>query len=428
MARFHNLNDWLTWQENLHSTEIDMGLERVYQVALKLDLIRSPSAISHDYSGELCSKQTVITVAGTNGKGSCIATLEQMLVAQHYQVGSYTSPHLQHYCERICINGLPVSEGKVCDAFAAIDQARGNISLTYFEFGTLAALWVFAQAKLDYVLLEVGLGGRLDAVNIVDTDVAVITSIDIDHQDWLGDNRDIISAEKLGIARATRPLIIAETALTPHLQMAIETYSAHVVGQRYSYRPIDRHSWYFVIGDRQLKLVMPSLALPSVAAALYVLTLLDKVPENPDRLMSKLSMSGRFECVLINNISVIYDVAHNPAAALLLSKRLHESPIQGKTIAVVAMMRDKDIEAVIACLAGAIEQWYIGGLTQTARAATVAELIPVLEQHQQVFTASDTIEAAFQAALTAVEPHDRIIVFGSFFTVAAVKAIANNID
>ncbi|MGH1486079.1 MAG: bifunctional tetrahydrofolate synthase/dihydrofolate synthase [Cellvibrionaceae bacterium] len=427
MARFYNLNDWLTWQEGLHSAEIDMGLERVYQVALNLNLINPPSVISHNYSGELCGKQTVVTVAGTNGKGSCISTLQQSLISQEYQVGSYTSPHLHHYCERICVNGLPVSERSVCDAFEAIDQARGNISLTYFEFGTLAALWIFVQAKLDYVLLEVGLGGRLDAVNIVDTDIAIITSIDIDHQDWLGDNRDVISAEKLGIARASRPLIIAETALTPNLHLAIKTYSAHVVDQNYSYEVIDSNSWCLNIGDQQLRLAMPSLALSSVAAALYVLTLLEKIPKDLNGLMSKLNMSGRFECASANNIPVIYDVAHNPAAALLLSKRLHNSPIEGKTMAVVAMMRDKDVEAIFTCLADDIEHWYISGLIQTARAATVDELIPVLERHNQAFTASDTIESAFQTALTVAEPHDRIVVFGSFFTVAAVQSVVSDL-
>jgi len=227
MPRFSLLSDWLAWLETLHPQAIDLGLSRIHQVANKLNLLRAPSFISHEHSAALAVEAgRVFTVAGTNGKGSCVATIEQTLIAQHYKVGSYTSPHLHHYCERIRIDGKPADDSLVCDAFAAIDEARGNISLTYFEFGTLAALWIFVQQQIPYVVLEVGLGGRLDAVNIVDADIAIVTSIAVDHEEWLGSDREVIAVEKLGVTRKDRPTVIAEQDLTKSLLDFIQTQQA----------------------------------------------------------------------------------------------------------------------------------------------------------------------------------------------------------
>ncbi len=457
MSRFNTLSDWLNWLEQLHPTEIDLGLQRVYSVADKLNLLKSPTSVSHDYSGELNldpsveekpsqsnpnasnpssadsdNKATVITIAGTNGKGSCISVLEKCLLEQGQHVASYTSPHLHHFCERIRIDGQTVDEDLVCKAFAAIDNARGDTSLTYFEFGTLAALWIFALKQIPYVLLEVGLGGRLDAVNIVDADLAIITSIDIDHQAWLGNDRNIISQEKLGVARLTRPLIIAETNLTPNLQVAGEQYPALVVGRDYF---VSVHSnnvqcdeWEFQWNGKTVLLPLPKLPLPSVAAAILALNVLDQCPEYQKlkSLMEAMVLPGRFEKVTVDGISVIYDVAHNPAAAIELVKRLERDSQKGsdtgKTFAVTAVMSDKDQSAMIGPLSPQIHHWYLGDLPDIPRAASATLLADLLAEQHCSFTVKSRIEDAFQAALAAADSHDRIVVFGSFFTVGAIQA------
>jgi dihydrofolate synthase/folylpolyglutamate synthase len=425
MSRFTHLSDWLSWQEQVHPKEIDLGLERIYQVALDLDIISPASDISHQYSGSLKGEHTVITVAGTNGKGSCIATLEKCLLAQNKQVGCYTSPHLHHYCERIRINGKPVSEEMVCDAFSAIDSARGSISLTYFEFGTLAALWIFIQEKVPYVLLEVGLGGRLDAVNIIDTNIAVVTSIDLDHQDWLGDSRELISQEKLGIARNSRPLIIAEANLTPSLELAAKNYPASLIERDYSLKELDSHSWQLTLEGKSINLPLPSLSLPSVAAALVALNHLGIFPENLDRVMADISLPGRYQKTLINGITVVFDVAHNPAAANLLAEKLKIDPVEGKTVALLSIMADKDLEGVVFPLTSQVSHWYLGTLNENNRAVDKEALALILEKQGLSYTCEDSVESSFQAALADSEQHDRIVVFGSFFTVAAIQSIAN---
>ena len=264
MARFTQLQDWLSWLEQLHPKAIDLGLQRVYSVASNLNLLKPSTSISHEFSGAFNSDDinacpTVVTIAGTNGKGSCVSVLEQALVNQKSSskacVGSYTSPHLHHFCERIRIDQQPVSEALVCDAFADIDRARGDISLTYFEFGTLAALWIFARKNIPYILLEVGLGGKLDAVNIVDADIAVVTSIDIDHEDWLGSDRNIISQEKLGVARTGRPLIIAEANMTPALKLAAEKAECLLIDRDFSLNAVENKpdQWHLKYGEFSLQ-------------------------------------------------------------------------------------------------------------------------------------------------------------------------------
>lgn len=446
MSRFNSLVDWLSWQEQLHSKNIDLGLERVFTVATRLGLLNAPTEISHAYSGSLranepSADQTVITIAGTNGKGSCVTTLEKCLGAQGCQVGSYTSPHLHHYCERIRIDGQPVSESIVCDAFSAIDEARGDISLTYFEFGTLAALWIFSQANIPYVLLEVGLGGRLDAVNIVDSDVAVITSIDIDHEDWLGSDRNIISQEKLGVARAFKPLIIAEMDLTPALLTAANDHACLLIGRDYRLELCDEHSWCWILEssrsgsysplsednlEKKMDLPLPSLPVNSVAAAICVLECLGRVPQDIAQIVSSLSLSGRFEQATIGDMPVIFDVAHNPAAARALAQRLDLSKVEGRTLAVTAMMADKDHQQIIQPLSAMIDYWYLGNLSDNPRALESGALADLLEAQDQTSIVNPTIEAAFKSALADANAGDRIVVFGSFFTVAAIQAFIDD--
>jgi dihydrofolate synthase/folylpolyglutamate synthase len=471
MSRFTDLNDWLFWLEKLHPKAIDLGLQRVYTVACALDLLGPASPVSHEFSGAFKSQDTrstptVITVAGTNGKGSCVSVLEQSLTYSSTNssntnstvqagaanfIGSYTSPHLHHFCERIRINMQPVSEALVCAAFAAIDAARGELSLTYFEFGTLAALWIFAQKNIPVIVLEVGLGGRLDAVNIVDADIAVVTSIDIDHEEWLGSDRNIISQEKLGVARAGRPLIIAETNLTPALILAANNDNSLLIDRDFFIRlhgdtqtvvteqagnpkepdnSIQTNHWQFQCKDLACVLPLPSLPLPSVAAAFVVLYLLKIMPtqKHLTTLMQRLTLKGRFQKTIVANNCVIYDVAHNPAAAIYLAKRLLQEPAcnRGKTLAVMAVMSDKDHDAILKPLLGVIDHWYIGDLTNLPRAARAQDLSVLLRRHRCLYDIELTIENAFHKASSVAGEHDRIVVFGSFYTVAAIQSLANH--
>jgi dihydrofolate synthase/folylpolyglutamate synthase len=475
MSRFTHLNDWLSWLETLHPKAIDLGLQRVYTVACALDLIQPASPISHEFSGAFKpqsakSTPTIITVAGTNGKGSCVTVLEQSLtyssansstnssntnstaqaVAVNF-VGSYTSPHIHHFCERIRIDMQPVSEALVCAAFTAIDAARGELSLTYFEFGTLAALWIFAQKNIPVIVLEVGLGGRLDAVNIVDADIAVVTSIDIDHEEWLGSDRNIISQEKLGVARARRPLIIAETDLTLALSLAVQNDSSLLIDRDFfihlqgdtqaavkdeadnyveSGNLIQANHWQFQYRGLACILPLPSLPLPSVAAALVVLDWLKIMPnqESLIALMKRLTLTGRFQKAVVDNNCVIYDVAHNPAAAIYLAKRLLQEPTNnsGKTFAVMAVMSDKDHDAILKPLLNVIDHWYLGDLTNLPRAARAQDLSVLLRRNHCSYDIESTIENAFHKASSVAGEHDRIVVFGSFYTVAAIQSFVDH--
>lgn len=433
MPRFSQLSDWLAWLETLHPSAIDLGLERVYQVAQALQLFQSPSDFSRpcseEHSGVLNIAQSkIFMVAGTNGKGSCVATIEQALVDQGYAVGSYTSPHLHEYSERIRINGIPVSDALICDAFAAIDQARNNISLTYFEFGTLAALWIFVQKKLPYVVLEVGLGGRLDAVNIVDADIAIITSIDVDHEEWLGSDRNIIAQEKLGITRPNKPAIITEEQLTPSLIEFTQQHTPSYVLQQDFYIENSTAlswSWKPSAHAEPITLPMPALPLTSVVAGLQALAIAGLLPEPAQlqSLLASIQLAGRFQQVSIAGKSVIYDVAHNPAAAKALAKKLLLTQEQGQTTqAIFALMADKDISAIIGELQGVIDGWHYAALIDNSRSASAEMIGDVLHQcHQQQATAYDHITHAFDSALSQSTEHDRIIVFGSFFTVEAIQ-------
>lgn len=434
MPRFSKLSDWLAWLETLHPTSIDLGLSRIYRVARQLSLLNSPSSISHASSGALASGAYVFTVAGTNGKGSCVTTIEHMLRAQNKNVGSYTSPHLHHYCERIKINGRSVDEAMVCDAFAAIDSARGDTSLTYFEFGTLAALWIFSQQNIPYVVLEVGLGGRLDAVNIVDANVAVVTSIAVDHEEWLGSDREKIAREKLGVTRPKMPVVIAETNLTNSLLEFIQFHrqeaTVAVINDTFSATLTDHQHWYWHHNATSSLLPLPALPIHSVVAGLEALSLSDLLPKQDDisSILSSISLEGRYQQQYVAGREVIFDVAHNPAAATMLANRLRLSAEKSdgahqvsKTFAVFSVMEDKDIAGIVSPLNEVIDHWFIGGLLNNSRAASISVTGKVLEQAGHTYTAVAKIEQAFDQALSQSSEHDKIVVFGSFFTVADVQ-------
>lgn len=414
-----SLSAWLGWLEQNHPQEIDLGLERVSCVAARMGLL-NPSA-------------KIVTVAGTNGKGSCVTTTAALFSCAGYSVGVYTSPHLIHYNERIVVDGRSVSDDEICSAFAAIYAACQQtspgypqpISLTYFEYGTLAALEIFRRRNVTAIVLEVGLGGRLDAVNIIDSDVAVITSIALDHTDWLGDNRDSIGYEKAGIMRAGKPVVCADfsppaTILDQAMKLAAPLY---LISRDFGFMQIDGEHWNWWSGAHEFRdQPLPQLPLPSVAAALQVAHVLglNLHTLNAFDQVASLRVPGRFQLIPWNDRHVILDVAHNPAATAYLVERLvqNASP-SSKVHGIVAMMSDKDRAQSLANLKGRIHHWYLADLTYIPRAATVEQMRQSLVDLDVVAGFSGSVAECLQAALDNSNPGDRILIFGSFYTVAA---------
>jgi dihydrofolate synthase/folylpolyglutamate synthase len=418
-VRFHTLQAWLDWQETLHPAAIELGLERPGKVLQTLGL-GSP-------------QHTVITVAGTNGKGSSVAMLESILRAAGYRVGCYTSPHMLQYNERIRIDGEPVDDARLCEAFDRIDRTRGDISLTYFEFGTLAAFEIFDRAALDVVVLEVGMGGRLDAVNLLDADVALVTAIDVDHAAWLGDDREAIGYEKAGIFRSGLPAVCSDPQPPQSLLQQAGELGAQLycLGQEYRYQS-EGDSWNWQGPSmRRDALPLPNLRgafqLQNAAGVLMVLALLaEKLQVAPQHLRQGLlavSLPGRFQ-VWPGEITTILDVAHNPQSAAALAANLAAMPVAGATHAVVAMLADKDVVSVLQYMAGVVDHWYLAGLDvfRGADGATLATALSELGIAAGAPHASVT--EALSAARQASRPGDRIVVFGSFYTVAQAMAQA----
>ncbi|MDN0111651.1 bifunctional tetrahydrofolate synthase/dihydrofolate synthase [Yersinia mollaretii] len=400
---------WLDYLERLHSQPIELGLERVKQVAEHLDLLKPAPK--------------VFTVAGTNGKGTTCCTLESILLAAGLRVGVYSSPHLLRYTERVRIQGQELSEAEHSHSFAQIEAGREDISLTYFEFGTLSALQLFKQAKLDVVILEVGLGGRLDATNIVDSDVAAITSIAIDHTDWLGFDRESIGREKAGVFRAGKPAVVGE----PDMPLSIADVAAKLGAQLYQRDKAwqfsqQEQSWCWQCDDRQwADLPLPNVPLANAATALAVLHY-SKLPLSEAAIHQGLQaarLPGRFQRVSEQPL-LILDVAHNPHAARYLTDRLAQLPKQGKVRAVVGMLSDKDIAGTLACLAEQVDEWYCAPL-EGPRGATAAQLAEHLSLSRQF----GDVETAWRQAMQDAEPQDVVIVCGSFHTVAHVMAALN---
>jgi dihydrofolate synthase/folylpolyglutamate synthase len=411
------LAEWLQYVERQHPQAIALGLERVARVLTRLGArIRCP----------------VFTVGGTNGKGSTCAMLEAILQAAGFRTGLYTSPHLMHYNERVWIDGREVQDAALCQAFAAVEAAREDIPLTYFEFGTLAAIWLFARADLEAVILEVGLGGRLDAVNVLDADCAVLTSIGIDHVEFLGATRESIGREKAGIFRRGRAAIVADPS-PPHSVVEAAQASGAILlllGRDFGYTPEDGQWRYWGPAGARAGLAHPALRgglqLRNAAAAMCALdSLRSRLPVGMQHLrqgMAQVALAGRFQ-VLPGRPQVILDVAHNPQAAQGLARDLAGTGFASQTIAVLGMLRDKDIAGVVRAVAPRVTQWHLATL-QGERGASAAELAAILQAENVSAPVARYASAAqaFAAAREEAGENDKIIVFGSFLTVGEVMA------
>lgn len=412
MTKSQSLSDWLSYLEHIHPQQIDMGLTRVKLVAERADLLSLPSF--------------VITVGGTNGKGTTCAMLSSILNEAGYSTGVYASPHLLRYNERIKMNGEEVSDEEICESLAYIESFRADTSLTFFEFGTLAALALFKKKKPDVVLLEVGLGGRLDATNIIDADISVITSIDLDHCDWLGNTREDIAREKAGILRSGKPAIVGEPDIPSTLISRAEEIDANLycVGRDFNYELFDNH-WLYQGKVRQIeRLPIPVLPLPNAATALAVIEHMPPswiIPQQAiAKGLEKAALSGRFQQIM-SEPTVIIDVAHNPHAARYLAKKL-QSIADKKIHAVVGMLKDKDIEHTLSAVSNSIDDWFLADL-HGPRAASAEMLSSVLPETATKHTYQNVNEA-YMAALKHASDADVIIVFGSFLTIADVLKVA----
>ncbi|HEX6321454.1 MAG TPA: bifunctional tetrahydrofolate synthase/dihydrofolate synthase [Burkholderiales bacterium] len=407
-----SLDAWLRYIEQQHPSAIALGLDRVAEVFSRLD------------AGISCP---VITVGGTNGKGSTCAMLESILRCAGYRTGLYTSPHLLRYNERVRIAGVEAGDDALGESFEAVEGARRDVPLTYFEFGTLAALHRFAAEQLDIAILEVGLGGRLDAVNIVDADCAVLTSVGIDHVDYLGPTREDIGREKAGIFRAGRPAVIAEP--NPPASVVSAEGEKLFLGKQFGFTS-GQHQWnYWGPGGRRGGLAHPALRgrlqLRNAAAALCALDCLHaQIPvamQDVRRGLAEVALPGRFQ-VLPGRPQVILDVAHNPQAAQALAANLADSGFAPETIAVCGMLRDKDIGAVVRELAPRITRWHLASLPGP-RGARASDIGAHLQGNIHEY---DSPARAFAAAREAAGEGDKIVVFGSFLTVADVMAWLKN--
>jgi len=420
--RYKKLQDWLNWQESLSPKEIDLGLDRVSAVLQKLEFS----------ANFFCP---VISVAGTNGKGSCVAFIESILHQSGVTVGSYTSPHLFKYNERIRINQQPVSDAVLCEAFDVIDKARGDIALTYFEFGTLAALVVFKKFKINVAVLEVGLGGRLDAVNVIDADVSVITSIDIDHVDWLGDDIEVIAREKAGIMRSGKPAVVS--IFSPPASLLDFARDNDVpltrLGQDYLYQGVSGKCWQLNAANLQLAdLPVPALKggfqLQNASAAIMAITLLGQELEadNIARGLQQVVLAGRYQQIE-DSPQVLVDVAHNEQSARMLCDVLSETPVSGKTIAVVAMLADKAVAEVLAAVQPEIDCWVSAGLStgRAMSAKNMAQAVRAVHSDVKLSVCESVTEACIKARTLATK-NDRIIVFGSFYTVSEATNFFNH--
>jgi dihydrofolate synthase/folylpolyglutamate synthase len=422
------LAEWLTLQESVHPQSIDMGLERVTRVARRLGV------------GEAACP--VITVAGTNGKGSIAAHLEAQLAARGARVGLFTSPHLVRYNERIRVEGSEVDDATLVGAFECIEAARADTTLTFFEYNTLAALLVFAARGVDVAVLEVGLGGRLDAANLLDADAAVLASVGFDHRDWLGDTLELIGAEKAGVFRPGRPAVLGTPQMPASVYAAISALGARAVvaGRDFSWS-VAADTWDY----RGLSLQLPGLPPPALAgevqyrnaatalAAVEALEASAHLKSAAREALRRLApadlartaqglrsvrLAGRFQ-VVAGAVEWVLDIAHNEPAAAVLAGELRARPLKtpgARTLAVIGVLRDKDAAAIAAQLAAVVEQWIVCAL-EGPRGGTAAQLAQRLGVPPERTTLADSVAAGCELARARARPGDRVLVCGSLHTV-----------
>ena len=407
-----DLETWLCYLEQLHPTTIDLGLDRVKSVAKRLDLLQ-PAPY-------------VFTVAGTNGKGTTCRTLEMILLAANKRVGVYSSPHLLRFTERVRINNQESKQQDTVDAFVEIEKARGNISLTYFEYATLAALYQFKHAQLDVVILEVGLGGRLDATNIVDADMAIITTIGIDHVEYLGNTRESIGREKAGIFKSKSLAIVGEPEIPLSILEVAKTVNCpiYAVNKDWSYQQIDNLTWQFITPLKQYnQLPIPHVPLANAATAIAALNYCS-LSINHEQIINgleKTSLIGRFQMIQTSPI-IIVDVAHNPHAANYLANQIEllkkEHSNISKVRFVIGMLKDKDIKSTLSLLNA--DQWYCASLY--GERGCNAEVLKQYLQDNKVehISTFESVDDAYQKAMQDAKEDDIIVVCGSFYTVSAV--------
>ncbi|MFQ1042701.1 bifunctional tetrahydrofolate synthase/dihydrofolate synthase [Gilliamella sp. CG16] len=407
-----DLKTWLCYLEQLHPTTIDMGLERVKIIAQRLDILQ-PAPY-------------VITVAGTNGKGTTCRTLEMILLASKRKVGVYSSPHLLRFTERVRINNQESTAQETVNAFVEIEKVRGDISLTYFEYATLAALYQFKKAKLDVVVLEVGLGGRLDATNIVDADIAVITTIDIDHVDYLGNTRESIGREKAGIFKSKSIAVVGEQNVPVTIPLVAESVNCpiYTVNSDWSYQQINDNQWSFespLANYHHLPIANVPLANAATAIAALSYSSLNITQDDIVKGLKQASLVGRFQ-TLQHSPLVIIDVAHNPHAATYLIKQLAQLKAKqsktGKIRFVIGMLKDKDIKSTLSILQGDV--WYCA--TLYGERGCKAEVLKqyLLDKEETSVLTFDHVADAYQKAMQDAKDNDIIVVCGSFHTVAEV--------
>ena len=394
MGGLKTLDEWLSWQESLHTQEIDLGLQRVQTVYKKL----FPKGVPFQ----------VITVAGTNGKGSTIAFIDSIYQQSPYKVGKFTSPHLLKYNERFTINGEMLSDSVICDAFAEIERFRKKISLTYFEFSTLAALIMFSKEKADVVVLEIGLGGRLDSVNVVDPDVSIITNIAIDHTDYLGDTRELIGVEKAGIMRSHTPCICGDSNPPQSIKNHANDIDAVLTFINTPY-----------LGKINLQGEHQKYnATLAIEAVNQLQSILPVSQEQIDQGVENASLLGRFQLKTINNKTVVLDVAHNEAAVQVLAKTLKADKVP--SIAIFSALKDKNIESMINAIDPLIGEWLLVPI-KVNRAISTEDLIQKFNLHNKIKICDDMLDAIHRA-LNA-QQYQRIVIFGSFHTVADAMKI-----
>jgi dihydrofolate synthase/folylpolyglutamate synthase len=407
------LDQWLALQESVHARSIDLGLERVARVAHSLGLERPAYRI--------------VTVGGTNGKGSTVAYLEALLECSGHLTGALTSPHLRRYNERIHLAGREATDAELVGAFERIEQARGTTTLTFFEYNTLAALLLFADRQVDVAVLEVGLGGRLDATNVVAADVAVLCSVGFDHRDWLGDTLEAIGREKAGIFRAGRPVVLGSPDMPQSVYAAIERLqSPTLIAERdFTWEVAAEHWSYRGAGLTLEELPPPPLAggiqYRNAATALAALEAL-RAMGAPSRAQvieafARVRLAGRFQ-ILPGPVEWVLDVAHNEPAARVLAESLHARPVRGRTHVVCGILRDKDAAAIGRALAAQIDEWILCTLPGV-RGGTAAELAERLGDEIAPRILADSVASGCALARERAVPGDRVVVFGSFATVGA---------